>query len=126
MDDAEDAAQAAEWESLYEKVRTCLQQFGTEDYLGRADFHILADNYGFRTINVAFHKLEMLRVPIIRRLQSLLRDHPSWEVLIAVDIPGKEREWPSMGLTVRPGEIVDKLQRQYLPRELQSLSFATA
>src|ERR1700741_5568002 len=123
MNTAEDEEQAVAWEVLYRRAREILQQFGREDYLGRADYHVLADNYGFATINVAFHKLQMLQRPIIRLLQQALLDYPHWAIQIAIDVPGKEDVWPRMGLVVRAHEVIDQLQRQYFPREFQSVRF---
>jgi hypothetical protein len=123
MSTIEDHEQANTWEILYQRAREILQQFGREDYLGRADYHVLADNYGFTTINVAFHKLQMLQQPIITLLQQSLLGHPDWAIQIAIDIPGKEDLWPRMGLAIRSDEVIDELQRQYFPTEFQSLRF---
>ena len=123
MTTVEDDEQAKTWEILYRRAREILQQFGREDYLGRADYHVLADNYGFTTINVAFHKLQMLQQPIIRLLQQSLLGYPDWAIQIAIDIPEKEDVWPRMSLVIRAHEVIDELQRQYFPREFQELRF---
>jgi hypothetical protein len=52
-----------------------------------------------------------------------LNDFPEWEIIVVVDIPGKERVWPPMGLTIRKHEIVDRLQREFLPVEFRSLAY---
>jgi hypothetical protein len=44
-------------------------------------------------------------------------------IVIAVDVPGKENEWPSMGLVVRHQEIVDGLKREYFPSEFQNIQY---
>lgn len=119
-----DDEQADVWEVLYTRVREVLQQYGEEDYLGGADYHVLGDNYGFKTINVAFHRLEMLRESTLRELRMLLSGYPDWAVLISIDVPGKESTWPRMGITIRSGEIVDELKRQYFPKEFQSIKFS--
>jgi hypothetical protein len=42
---------------------------------------------------------------------------------MAVDVPGKEKEWPRMGLTIRKHEIIDGLRRDLMP-ELANVHFA--
>ena len=63
----------------------------------------------------------MLKVVIIAGLRELLRDLPDWEIVMALDVPGKEKEWPPMGLTIRRHEIIDGLSRDHLPEPYKSL-----
>jgi hypothetical protein len=116
--------QAETWEALYEKVKALLRQFGNESYLGEADYWILSDNYGFRTINLAVHKLSFLRPDVIHALQAVLKYFPTWEIRVELDVPGTEGLWPEMGLTVRADAVVDRLQRRYLPSEFQHMRFS--
>jgi hypothetical protein len=119
----ESTEQSRVWGLLYEQIRETLQQFGTENYLGDADYLVVDDNYGFYQHRIAIQKLHMLRPVVAKSLQPLLREFPDWEIVIAVDIPGKEDQWPRMGLTVRSDEIVDDLQRQYLPMEFLDVQY---
>lgn len=116
--------QMAVWETLFEKARECLRQFGTEDFVGRGDYWVLDDNYGFQSINVAVHRLGFLRPHVVHELQRMLEKYPTWEIKVAIDIPGKEQVWPEMGLIIRAHEVVDQLQRAYLPKEFQNIEFA--
>jgi hypothetical protein len=111
------------WEALFEKIRECLSEFGREDFAGRADYWVLDDNYGFKSINVAINRLAFLQPRIVHRLQGLLKNYPDWEIRIAIDVPGKEETWPEMGIVVRSSEVVDRLQRSYLPGEYRDLAF---
>lgn len=120
---AEDEQQGAIWELLYEQVGEVLRGYGVENYLGAADYWVLDDNYGFKSINIALHKLSMLQQTLIASLQSLLSFYPDWEIKVSIDIPGKEKSWPEMGLIIRAREIVDQLQRQFLPEELKEVRF---
>jgi hypothetical protein len=119
----ESTEQTRVWGVLYDQIRETLQQFGTENYLGDADYLIVDDNYGFYQHRIEIHKLHMLRPVVAKSLQTLLRQFPDWEIVIAVDMPGKEAAWPRMGLTIRSDEIADDLQRQYLPREFQNIHY---
>src|SRR5688572_23178306 len=96
-----ETAQGRIWGLLYDQIRETLQQFGTENYLGEADYLIVDDNYGFYQHKIEIHKLHMLRPDVAKALQPLLREFADWEIVIAVDIPGKENAWPRMGLTIR-------------------------
>lgn len=116
----DDERQCDEWDALYQHVLKVMQKFGVEDYRGRADYLIVDDNYGFRRQSIEIHKLKMLNLEIVKSLQGLLKEFPDWTIVIAVDIPGKEGIWPPMGVTIRAHEIIDGLQRQYLPPEFQN------
>jgi len=125
MTDAEyeDPEQSEAWEVLYERVKTVLHQFGVEDHFGDGDYLIVDDNYGWRRHSIELHKLHMLRPEIAVQLQELLNDYPDWEIVMAVDVPGTENTWPRMGITIYKHEIVDDLQRQYLPEEYRVFSY---
>jgi hypothetical protein len=114
-----DMQQANVWEELYLGIVALLSEYGIEDHLGHGDYLVVDDNYGWRRNTIEIHRLNMLDPVIVKSLQSLLNDVPDWEIVIAVDIPGTEAFWPRMGLTLRSGEIVDDLQRQYFPKEFQ-------
>ena len=116
----DDERQSEEWESLYEKVVGLLQRFGVEDPFGKGDYLVVDDNYGWRRQKIEIHNLKMLTVEIVKALQALLKDYPNWAIVMAVDIPGKEH-WPLMGFTIRSHEIIDGLQRKFLPEEFRFL-----
>jgi hypothetical protein len=123
MSTESDTEQERAWADMYERIVSVMGQFGTEDHLGKADYLIVDDNYGWRRNTVEIHRLQMLQPVIVRLLQRLLGDVPNWEIIVAVDIPGTENNWPRMGLTIRQHEIVDELQRQYFPKEFQALKY---
>src|SRR5262245_28352107 len=89
--------QTETWERLHRNVWYCLKKFETEDFIGRGDYWILDDNYGFKSINVAVHRLAFLRPHVVEQLHKLLDGYPGWEIKISVDVPGKEHIWPEMG-----------------------------
>lgn len=113
-----DDRQWAEWDALYGKVKEVLATWGVEDAFGKADFLIVDDNYGMNRHIIEIHKLQMLKLPVIQQLRGLLRELPGWEIVMALDIPGKEH-WPLMGVTIRKHEIIDGLQREVLPPEFK-------
>jgi len=65
----------------------------------------------------------MLQQTLIASLQSLLSFYPDWEIKVSIDITEKVQSWPEMGLIIRAREIVDQLQRQFLPEELNEVRF---
>ncbi|HVZ52140.1 MAG TPA: hypothetical protein VG986_09250 [Pseudolabrys sp.] len=117
----DDVQQDKEWNALYQKIVHLLSRWGTEEYRGRADYLIVDDNYGWNRQTIEIHNLKMLKVEIVKELQSLLTDYPNWTIVIAVDIPGQEH-WPPMGVTIRAHEIIDGLQRKYLPEQFRFLN----
>jgi hypothetical protein len=118
-----EAEQTRAWRSLFDQIKGTLLLFGSENYRGKADYLIVDDNYGFRRHTVEIHRLHMLKPRVVSSLQQLLRAFPDWEIVLAVDIPGKETIWPPMGVTIRRREIIDGLHRQYLPTEFQAINY---
>lgn len=117
-------SQAFIWLSLRGRILRTLGRFGMEeDQFGAADYLLVEDNLGHRWHTIEIHRLHMLEPRIVKSLQSLLREAPNWEIIIAVDIPGAETAWPPMGLTIRSDEIIDGLQRQYFPREFRDIRY---
>lgn len=110
--------QGAEWEALYAEIKTVLAPWGVEDAFGKGDYLIVDDNYGWNGQKIEIHSVRMLKVPIIEHLHALLNSFPDWQIVIAVDIPGKEH-WPLMGVTIRKHEIIDGLRREVLPAEFE-------
>lgn len=118
----QDDKQWKEWEALYAGIKAALAKWGTENHFGKADYLIVDDNYGWDRQKIEIHNLKMIDPSIVVALRQLLSEYPGWEIVIAVDIPGKEN-WPPMGLTIRKHEIIDGLRREYLPKEYQSLRY---
>jgi hypothetical protein len=111
------------WELLHDRISKVLRRFGTEDHFGNGDYLLVDDNYGWERHIVEVQKLHMFEVPVVKKLQSILREFPGWEVNMAVDVPGTEQTWPNMGITIRADTVIDELQRQYLPSEFQTLKY---
>jgi len=121
-DNSDEDQQGREWEALYEKVKVVLAHWGVEDIFGKGDYLIVDDNYGGRRQNIEIHTLKMLNPKIAAELHGLLVGETDWEIVMSVDIPGKE-SWPPMGIVIRRNEIMDGLQRSYLPPEIQNIKF---
>jgi hypothetical protein len=111
------------WGLLYDRISQLLKRFGTEDHFGDADYLLVDDNYGWKRHTIEIHKLRMLTPAVVKMLQELLRDLPDWQIVLALDIPGTENQWPRMGLRILTHEIIDDLKRQYLPSEFRDLQF---
>jgi hypothetical protein len=119
-----DEQQVAAWNLLYEQVTGLLARYGKENSGGHADYWVNEDNYGWRRISIGANNLKMLRPDIVNSLRKLLSELPEWEITLAVDILEKEKSWPLMGVTIRKHEVVDGLQRQYLPKEFLDVQYA--
>jgi hypothetical protein len=119
-----DEQQVETWHRLYEQVAGTLAQYGKIDSSGSADYWINEDNYGWKRISVGANNLKMLHPDIVSSLRELLSGLPGWEVTLAVDVLGKEKSWPKMGLTIRNHEIIDGLQRHLFPAEFQNFIYS--
>jgi hypothetical protein len=122
MDEGHDE-QAETWEHVYTKVCEILSRFGTEDPLGHADYLVVEDNYGPREVHVEVHNLKMLAPEIVTLLRNLTKQVQDWQISVAVHVPGTKPHWPVMGLTIRRHEIIDGLQRQFLPEPYRSFHY---
>lgn len=111
------------WSLLYQKIRERLSQFGHEDACRRRDFWVDDRDVGYSQQKVYVNNLALLRPRVIKSLQALLGNFPSWEIMVAVSIPDSGENWPTMGLTIRAHEIIDGLQRQYFPKEFQTIEY---
>jgi hypothetical protein len=109
---------------LYDRIREMLRQFGEEDDgTEHKDYFFLDDNLGLWQHKIETSNLEMVKPVVVKLLQTLLQGYPNWDIAIAVGSPEKENAWPAMGLTIRDDEIVDGLQRQYFPKEFQTIAY---
>jgi hypothetical protein len=111
------------WGILYARLEKILRQFGESDYLGHADYWLLDDNWGPKQHKLYITNLSILAPEIVKRLQAALAEFPDWEIVAAVALDGPGKSWPEMGLTIRANEIVDDLQRQFFPKELQGIKY---
>jgi hypothetical protein len=123
MSDAAMSEQEKQWDHLYTEMSQTLQRFGQEDAFGGADYWLLDDNWGNHQQKVEIQNLNLIRPEVVSSLQKTLVDFPDWEIVVAVDVPGHETDWPAMGLIIRGHEIIDGLRRQYFPTEFQNIEY---
>jgi hypothetical protein len=117
------------FEELYPRVEELMERFGQPDFLpGRrhGDYMVHGDYGGYPEVVVFVHNLALLRPAVVEELQRLIREYPGWQITITVAPRDRQRDWPNMGLYVRPHEIIDGLQRQYFPKELQNIEYEGA
>lgn len=125
MSAAEEASQERDWRTLHDAITATLDRFGRKDAFGEGDYWLVHDNWGRRSHQIEFQNLEMFKPHIIKALQDLLAPYPDWYIAIGVAVPGKEDIWPGMGLIIYSDEIVDQLQRDFLPPEFRDVIFGT-
>jgi len=111
------------WGILYARLEKILRQFGKPDYLFRADYWLLEDNWGTKQHKLYVTNLDMLAPRVVKLLQAASLEFPDWEIVVAVAIEGLGESWPQMGLTIRAHEIIDDLQRQFLPKSFQGIFY---
>ena len=116
-----DAERDHTWGQLYNGIVGLLRRHGKESPTGDGDFWVLDDNYGWCRHTIFLFNLKMLNLDVIARLKQLLDNRSGWEIVLAIDVPGRERDWPPMGVTIRSHEIVDGLSRDHLPEPYRSL-----
>lgn len=109
-------AQRREWVALYDRSRQVLLQCGEEDDPPeRKDFLLVDDNLGLFQ-----HRIETSNPELVK---PVLAGYPNWEIVIALGSPEKEASRPCMCVVIRDDEIIDGLQRQYLPKEFEAIAY---
>lgn len=119
----DDPEQDATWLSLYTGARDILSPLGRENGCGEGDFWVLDDDWGNREHLIYITNLALLQPAVILALQALLKQAPGWSIYVRLDMTQKGHDWPPMGLTLMPREIIDELKREHLPPELRSISY---
>lgn len=107
------------WNALYRQVVAVMEKFGTESAVGRGDFWVIEDDHGLKRIGIDVFNFDLFSVTVIAELRELLANIQDWEIVLIVDMPQSGEEWPFMGVMIRWHEIVDGLQREYLPEEVR-------
>ena len=118
-----DDAHARIWQRLHDKATEVLDAFGKKDCLGQADYWIVDDDWGLDFIRVEVQNLQLLRPVVVGKLRHILADSPGWHIAVRVDVPGKEKTWPLMGILIFRGRVIDHLKRDYLPAEFRHISY---
>lgn len=122
-DDAPLSQQELDWGELYERIAGYLKPLGTESPIGKGDYWLLDENWGQRLHRIEVQNLNFLAPSVVGELQLLLSDYPDWEIAMAVDVPGTERQWPGMGLVISKDGIVDELRREFLPKPIRDFRY---
>lgn len=126
-EDREHAEQVEVFERLRQQVDRTLEKYGMPDSLSRdGDYTVHGDYNGHPQVIAFIGKLDMLRAAVISELHGLIQGFPGWEIEVTVAVRGHYEDWPNMGLYIRPHEIIDGLQRQYFPKEFQSIAYEGA
>lgn len=115
--------QERDWELIYGEISRTLERFGKEDAFGNGDYLLVDDNWGNHQQKIEVQNLSLIKPLIVKLLQKILAPYPDWEIVVAIDVPKHEADWPAMGLIIRHHEIIDGLQRQYFPAEFQGLQY---
>jgi hypothetical protein len=119
----DDAEQARVWQILYDRLQNILRRYGKEDFIAKADYWLLDDNWGPRQQMLYVNSLKMMAPDIVKLMQSCLVEFPDWEIVLSVAVQGVGKSWPEMGIVIRAHEIVDNLKREYFPTEFQGIEY---
>lgn len=121
-------AEANAFDRLRPRIEHLLERFGKPNYLPQqpqGDFTVHGDYSGHPMAVVFVSNLKMLSPKIVAELQQLIKEYPGWQISMTVALRD-HRDWPNMGLYIRPNEIIDGLQRQYFPKEYQVIKYEGA
>jgi hypothetical protein len=111
------------WRDLHDKASQVLDAFGKKDCLGQADYWIVDDDWGLDFIRIEVQNLQLLARAVVGKLKHILADSPGWHIAVRVDVPGKEKTWPLMGILIFRGRVIDHLKREYLPAEFRHIRY---
>lgn len=111
------------WMALYRRILKYLSRLGTNGYHDSDDFFVVDENIVWNQHKVEINNLAFLGPEIIHTLQHILIDYPGWEIVIGLSASDRDGTDRNMGLTIRAHEIIDGLQRQYLPEPYRSFRY---
>ncbi len=121
----DEARRTREWKILHDRIAETLDGFGArKDAVGKGDYWLVDEDLGLYLQKLEVQNLSLLQPHIIKSLQALLNGYPDWEIAFRVDVIGKENEWPAMGLLIHDNEIIDDLQREFLPEEFRDIIYS--
>jgi hypothetical protein len=123
MREHDEARREADWTILHDRIAETLDRFGKRDAFGRGDYWLVDEDLGLYRQKLEVQNLNLLQPHIIKSLQALLAGYPDWEIMFRVDVIGKENVWPAMGVIIHDDEIIDDLQREYLPEEFRGIVY---
>lgn len=123
MSNEKERVQEAEWFRLHDLITKTLDRFGKKNAFRESDYWLLDDNWGWYRHQVEVQNLDLLKPHVVKALQAVLAGYPNWDITVRVDVPGKEKIWPGMGIIIYPDEIVDELQRDFLPQEFCDIRY---
>jgi hypothetical protein len=118
-----DTNREREWQILHDRITELLDRYGRKNAFGEGDYWLLDDHLGPRRQELEIQNLNLFRPHIVKLLQALLADFPDWHITAQVDVRGKEGIWPGMGIVIYPNEVVDELQRDFLPEEFRNIEY---
>jgi hypothetical protein len=118
MTDDIDPQQDREWAVLHERITEVLELHRREHGAGENDYYLDNDNVGHYRRRIETERPELVMPDVVKSLQTLLTQYPSWEIVIAFGASG--------GVVIRDDEIIDGLERQHLPKELQAIEYEGA
>jgi hypothetical protein len=107
------------WKVLYNAVVATMTQFGTESAVGDGDYWVIDYNDGLPRVSIDVFNFDLFSIAVIAELRKLLANIPDWEIILVLDLPKSGEEWPLMGVAIRQHEVVDGLQREYLPEDVR-------
>jgi hypothetical protein len=118
-----DRKQEEAWTALYRQIVRLLSHYGNNGIRERDDFFVVDENIGSLQQKIELNNIEFMRPEIIRLLQKLLVLFPGWEIVVGLSVPDESGHMRDMGLTIRRHEIVDDLQRRYLPEPYRGFRY---
>jgi hypothetical protein len=95
---------------LFDWIRQMLQPFEEE-----RDYVLMDHVQGSYRYRIEAEKPELLMPATVAALKSMLIEYPNWEIMVVLGNSG--------GVVIRDDEIIDGLERQHLPVELQTIAY---
>jgi hypothetical protein len=115
--------EARTWDNIYRRIRKYMARHGRDDAFGEGDYWLVFDGTGPRCHSILMGRYHLLRPHVIAGLRTLLHDEPTWTIGVTPDHRLVPKDAPRMGLNVRRDEVIDGLDRRFLPPEFADIRY---
>ena len=111
------------WRRLYDRAKVALDRFSQQEDGGKPGYWIVSDDWGPDFLQIEVTDFRLLQRDAVGALKQVLDDFPGWQIIMRIFALDTEPPLPRMGLLISDGQVFHDLKREYLPEEVQHITY---